>query len=120
MSLGDSRLTDCLYDISFRLVSADVARLYNCIPVIIGRLCNNSKCIAGERNGWLVSHYNSCLIFLAPPRPVAASLQTLPASYEAILWLKCRSPENVVETAKLLEASVAKCKGVGLVPREQQ
>ena len=112
-------MPSCIYEVSFRLVATDVSKLYSCMPAVTEKLCHKSECVAGDRSGWLISHYESSVILVAPPRPVAAGIQALPASYEATVLLKCREPRDVIGAVKLLEAIASACKGVGLAPKEQ-
>lgn len=109
----------CMYEVAFRLVAADVSRLYDCISLVYEKLCGSSSCASSGGAGWIVSSHNSCIVVVTPPRPVAASLQALPASYESNILVECREPSDVVSVVKLLETVVLTCKGVGLAPREQ-
>ena len=109
----------CMYEVPFRLVAADVSRLYDCISLVYEKLCSSSSCAPSGRTGWIVSSHNSCIVVVTPPHPVAASLQALPASYESNVLVECREPSDIVSVIKLLEAVVSACKGVGLAPREQ-
>ena len=112
-------MPSCMYEAPFRLVAADVSRLYDCISLVYEKLCSNSTCASSGGAGWIVSSHNSCLVVIMPPRPVAASLQALPASYESNVLIECKESSDVVSVVKLLETVISTCKGVGLAPRER-